>query len=243
MAYLTAVLDPAERYSPILFVNPELSIGSVLRAATNKLPEVLADWQERGSVWYTILLGGIVERQKICLDPNSSDFDPEPEISEGLCVDAKRLTHVKLKAIAMQNEMHIRHSIFDDSIQSITREHLDATYNMFARRVVEAYPHNLVLLCSAHPRRQYAQCAWDFASRVCHGVNYKSLNRVRLRRASDVYEPVLAIYFTLRSVGTDPPRTYVEDLLVIPEEIGRSFLQEILPGQLRDTVHNEWAKN
>ncbi|KAI0452644.1 hypothetical protein F5B21DRAFT_506022 [Xylaria acuta] len=239
-ARLAAILDSVERFSPILFVDPELDIETVMRAATELLPEVHTDWQERGNMWYTILLVEMLPRGDICLDPQSTKFCNILKIAEGLFVDAGRLGRVNTRVIKMETKLHIRGPLFENSTHPSTREHVEATYTILVRAVVDAYPQNLVMLYSTHLGGYYAQYAWDVASRVCHRVNDQSFNRVRLRKDSGEYRPVFAVYFTLRSVGTDPPSMYVEDLLVLPKEISDN-LGEILPLNhiIRD---NKWAQ-
>ncbi|KAI0435563.1 hypothetical protein F4803DRAFT_545156 [Xylaria telfairii] len=216
---LSAFLHTAKRSSPILLVNAELDINTVMGAAANNLDGVLYDWERRGSVWYNVFLLDIVKRKNIPLNSTRSDFQPRPEISKGLFINAESLGHVKSMAKTLTRRLGIAGPLFNDSIDELTSTRLRGTYTLFVQAVVDAYPHNLVMLLSKSPEDPYACFAWDLTSHQIHGLNDQSFHRIRLQKVSGKYKRVLAVYLTLRSVSTEHHETYVEDLLVIPEQV------------------------
>ncbi|KAI0468543.1 hypothetical protein F4859DRAFT_517099 [Xylaria cf. heliscus] len=231
MARLTAVLSPANENLPILSTNVGADIDKIMDAATGNLAGELSDWQERGSLWYTIMVLDIAQRQNIRLNPHKSDFQPTVEISEGLYLNAGLLSRIKLDAKKMEQRLRIRGPIFEESLYPLTRARIDITYTMLVRAVVEAYPHNLVLLLNSNDGDGYPKWAWDLASHRAHRINLQSFHRVRLPKVSGIYIRVFAVYLTLKGFPTDLPNTYVEDILVVPDEI------------IDDLKKERWTKN
>ncbi|KAI0191023.1 hypothetical protein EV127DRAFT_407823 [Xylaria flabelliformis] len=216
---LTAAINPARRFSPILFTNARVDIDTVIRAAADDLPKELSDWEEKGIIWYAILLIDHAERRGIQLNPDLPDFQPTPEVSKGLFVDAKRLGDMRLDAMTVERRLRIRGPLFDDAINRPSREYIETIYSRLVRAVVDAYPHNLIMLFSKDERDPDACFALDLASHVTHRVNVRSLHGARLAKGRFDYHPRMAVYLTLRSFNAEILNTVVEDLLILPSKI------------------------
>ncbi|KAI0409789.1 hypothetical protein F4802DRAFT_611473, partial [Xylaria palmicola] len=219
--YLISILDPIERFGRITSNRPGDDIDAVVCAATDKLPEYLCDWEDKGSMWYIILLWHIIARDNICLDPESPVFTPKLEIAKGLVVDAERLGRIQQRVAEMQGKNGIGGPLFNPQRGLFTKNDVDIAYLAFVRKVVQAYPRQMVWLFAANNTAKYAQYAYEPSTTTKYSVNDQTFDRVLLRRCPGglTNKPTLAVYFTRVSNEPVTRGISIENMLIVPDAI------------------------
>ncbi|KAJ2984647.1 hypothetical protein NUW58_g5950 [Xylaria curta] len=191
------------------------------------LPKHLHSWMDKGAPWLQVLLYDLTAQYESSLVNANSWVELSPDIM----IRPSFLRSVDSDLRRITKRGCFPGTIFNFGHELNTKEHVDACYESVMRRVLDAFPHRLVLIKSvdtANGANISATCIRGFecSTGTVHMIEDNAANTLLLRNLRHVsdkkFAPTFVIYFKLTLLGDN---STIDDLLVVPDTVVMDQLQ------------------